>query len=114
MCHVVLLMPLLALPMFWLLPLDVAGPSYAGIVAVSGWLYYYVLKAMHRPVETGREPLLRATGEVLASRPYGHYLVRVKGETWSARSPDALAAGDPIAVTDVDGVVLEVVRAGKT
>ncbi len=41
MCHLVLLLPVIALPLFWLLPLSVAGPLYGAAAALAGVVYYY-------------------------------------------------------------------------
>lgn len=38
----------------------------------------------------------------------GRGLVRADGELWRATSPDAIAPGDKVAVTRVDGLTLEV------
>ncbi|HKJ07690.1 MAG TPA: NfeD family protein [Gammaproteobacteria bacterium] len=110
MCHVILLMPLLALPVFWLLPIGEAAPTYGVVAVLSAWLYYYVLKAMHRPVEIGREHLRGAVGEVVAVRGGGHFRVHVESEFWSAESRQALQVGEQVEITDVEGVVLKVRR----
>ena len=65
MCHLILLMPILALPLFWVLPIPVAVPGYTIVLVVSGWVYWLALRAMHRRVQTGREALLHETGSVI-------------------------------------------------
>ncbi|MEJ2346017.1 MAG: NfeD family protein [Gammaproteobacteria bacterium] len=87
MCHLILLLPVLALPVFWWLPLTLAGPVYAAVCGLSAWIYYYVIRAMRRPVETGSEELLHSTGEVISVD--GRRLrVRIHGEVWAAESDD--------------------------
>ncbi len=110
MCHLILMMPLLALPMFWFLPLDVAAPVYAVVVGVSIWLYWYVMQSMHRPVETGAEEIRHATGKVIE---VGSRLVqvRVHSEIWSAESADKLRRNDLVEVIGIDGLRLKVRRA---
>jgi membrane protein implicated in regulation of membrane protease activity len=111
MCHLLLLLPVLALPVFWILPLAVAVPSYALVLVVSVAAYIGLVKAMRRPVLTGREHMLGATGEVIGGS--GTTLrVQIDGELWSARSAqEALKPGDAVRVVAVEGLCLTVVPA---
>ena len=109
MCHLTLLLPVLGLTVFWLWPLSVAGPAYAGILALSLLFYYLIMQAMHRPVTTGAEEILRQTGKVLEVR--GRKIsVRVRGEIWNAESSDRLHPGDSVNITGIDGLMLRVRR----
>jgi len=109
MCHLILAMPLLGLAVFWVWPLSVAGPAYAGILALSAWLYFLIIKAMHRPVVSGRESLLHSRGTVLG-RDGKFFRVRANSEIWSAVSVDHLSPGDSVEVNGIDGLVLQVRR----
>ena len=109
MCHLILMMPLLALPVFWLWPLDVAGPAYAGVVGISVWIYYLTIKAMHRPVETGQEALLHSTGEVIAADGQSAR-VRMRSEIWEAMCSEPLHTGDRVEILAINGLVLRVQR----
>jgi hypothetical protein len=60
MCHITLLLPVLALPVFWILPLAVSVPVYAVVVIIAGLVYGYAMLAMRRPVETGVEGMIGA------------------------------------------------------
>jgi len=109
MCHLILLLPVLGLVAFWLWPLSVAAPVYAGILALSLLFYYLIMQAMRRPVVTGAEDILRKTGKVLEVR--GRKIcVRVRGEIWNAESSDRLHVGDEVRITARDGLVLRVQR----
>ena len=55
MCHLVLLLPLFGLAVFWLWPPAVAVPVYLAVLVVSAGVYYLALVAMRLPV-TAREP----------------------------------------------------------
>jgi len=46
MCHLVLLLPLFGLTVFWLWPPAVAIPVYLVVLAVSAGVYYLTLVAM--------------------------------------------------------------------
>jgi membrane-bound serine protease (ClpP class) len=100
-------MPLLALPLFWVLPMAVAVPSYAAIVGVSGWSYWLAIRVMRRPIVSGREELLGSVGEVV-DVGRDRLSVRVHGEVWTATSADKLRMGERVRVTRIDGLVLAV------
>jgi len=107
MCHLILLMPLVTIPIFWMAPLPVAIPVYGVILFLSVWLYYMIVKTMHTPVATGSEGLLQDTGEVVG-KDGEHWYIRTHGELWDAESTAPLNCGDMVRVIDVDGLVLKV------
>lgn len=107
MCHIILLMPVLAIPLFWFLPLFVAVPVYGVILVASGWVYYLAIRVMRRPVGTGIEALMHSTGEVV-DKEGDLFHVRVQSEIWNAESMDKLRPGDRIEVIGVKGLRLKV------
>jgi membrane protein implicated in regulation of membrane protease activity len=116
MCHLILLTPILALPVFWLVPLNLAIPIYVIIGLIAGFLYWLIAKSMGRRPETGSESLIGAAGEVVSKLgPGGHakYLIRSQGELWSANSPDLLQTGEKVSVEAVDGIRILVRRNGN-
>lgn len=82
----------------------------AGLAMTGGFVVLalgYALRAHQRRVRTGREGLLGARGEVITwSGGRGH--IWVAGERWSAKGPDALAAGDVVIVVAIEGLTLNV------
>jgi membrane-bound serine protease (ClpP class) len=86
------------------LPL-VGGVALVGAVGllIVGRLAYV---ARRRPVVSGREYLIGATGVVLEGE--GDSYARVQGETWKVRSGRVLRAGERVRVTGIEGLVLEV------
>jgi membrane protein implicated in regulation of membrane protease activity len=113
MCHLVLLMPVLAIALFWLTPLSVAAPLYGVILTVSVWVYYLMIRAMRQPVETGTEALIHSFGQVIG-RDGDRFRVRAQGATWDAESIDELQVGDGIEIIAVDGLRLKVRRLKET
>jgi len=94
MCHLILALPIVALPVLWLLPPGVAVPIYAVTAAISIAVYATAIKAWKMPVRNGIEVLLGATGKV--ARLDGRRVVlSVQGELWSADFE-----GGPVAVGD--------------
>lgn len=109
MCHLLLLFPLVALPVFWVLPVAVALSIYVPVLVVSLWFYWFAIQAMRRPIVAGREELLHASGQVLAVGDRA-FLIRVHGEIWTAVSSDRVAPGDVVEVTGAEGLTLHVRR----
>jgi len=107
MCHIALLLPLLALPVLWIWPLAVSVPIYVVIAIISAAVYWYAVLAMRRPIETGSEGMIGATGEVV-ERHGTSLVVRIGGEMWNGRSATALREGDRVEVIAVERLVLVV------
>ncbi len=82
--------------------------TMAGVTAVFVFLIVgTAVKARRRPVVTGQESLLGDSGKVLADFA-GEGWATVHGETWRVRSPVALAQGQQVRVTRIDGLTLDV------
>ena len=86
------------------LVLGVASAGAAFLFLVVGM----ALKAHRRPVVSGREELLGATGEVLEDLEREGW-ARVHSETWRIRSRAPLKAGQRVRVAAMDGLMLDVV-----
>lgn len=116
MCHLILFLPVLALPIFWLMPLNLALPAYMIITSFTALLYWLIVRSMGRQPETGSESLIGALAEVVSQfGPANHaqYLVRSHGELWTAVSPDPITAGETVNVTAVNGIRLVVRRSDR-
>ena len=107
MCHLILLMPVLGIPIFWLIPLNFTIPSYIVIVLLSTFLYWLIIRAMKKPIQDGFQSLIGTEDEVISKRsPDGstRYLVRSQGELWNAYSTDVLEIGEPVDIVAVKGI----------
>ncbi len=118
-CHAVLLLPLVVLPLFWLLPLGYALPINGGIWLATPFLYRRIRRAMRKPVQDGFQSLIGTEAEVVSRLSSGHsarYLVRVKGEgeLWSAYSTDVLDIGEWVNIVAVRGIGVVVERVENT
>lgn len=107
MCHLILMLPVLGLPVFWVLPLSEALPVYGVILALSILVYVYVMRAMRHPVETGTEEILHSTGKVIEVGAKD-IRVRVHSEMWRAVSAEKLQPGDLVEIIGIDGLQLRV------
>ena len=70
-----------------------------------------LLKSRRRPVVSGREELIGASGEVIEAEG-AEGLARVHSETWRVRSRAPLAPGQRVRVTSMEGLLLDVVPEG--
>ena len=88
----------------------------AGVTAASvGFLLVvlnFALRARRRPVVSGREQLLGATGEVVADTAGGVF-ARIHGEVWKVRANAPLGRGQMVRVVGIDGLVLAVEPAAQ-
>ena len=112
MCHLILFMPVLALPIFWLMPPSSAIPIYI-IILTTALLYWLIARAMGRQPSTGSENLIGTTAKVVSqfgSADHAQYLVRSRGELWTAISTDAITTGEIVSVSAVNGIRLVVRR----
>ena len=107
MCHLFLLLPLVALPVFWIVPLAVALPVYAVVLASSAMIYWYAIQAMRRPVQTGEEGMVGEIAEVIESHG-ANLFVRARSEIWHAESAAPLREGDRVKVVAVEDLTLRV------
>jgi len=113
MCHLILLMPLLGLPILWLTPLSFTIPIYVAIVLLSGFLYWLITKAMRKPIQDGFQSLIGTEAELVSGRARdkpAQYLVRSQGELWSAYSADTLRSGERVNIVAVKGIGIVVAR----
>ncbi len=116
MCHVLLLaIPFLALPVFWILPLSQAIAVYAAILSVSTLLFWKIIQALMARVITGKEALLGAQGKVLEANGRNSGKVQIGNEIWNADSKQSLCQGELVIIRDVEGLhlIVEPISAGS-
>ena len=70
-------------------------------------VFRFALKSRRRPVVSGSEEMLGASGEVLETGEDGAW-IQVHSERWRGRSSAPLRAGQRVRVTSRDGLVLQV------
>jgi membrane protein implicated in regulation of membrane protease activity len=108
MCHLLLALPLLALPLFWIFPMSVALPAYSATAGLSAMIYWYAMQAMTRPRQNGAEGMVGEIGVVMKTSD-GDLRVRVHNELWHAVSPGIeLHKGDYLEVVGVEQFTLRV------
>ena len=83
--------------------------------ASAGFLFvvlHFALRARRRPVVSGREEMLGATGEVMEDTGGGVF-ARIHGEMWQVRADVPLRRGQRVRVVSMDGLVLAVEPAAQ-
>ena len=113
MCHLLLLLPFLVLPVFWLWPASIAVPVYTAAALVSGVFYWYTLKSARMAKLNGAEAMLGARGRIVdqQERCVTFFL---HGELWLADADgEPLAVGDEAVVVGIEGLRLRVRKAAS-
>jgi membrane-bound serine protease (ClpP class) len=87
----------------WQLIAAVTAATAGGLLVVLN----FAMRARQRPVVSGREQLVGAIGEVLATTDSGVF-ARVHGEVWRIRATAPLGRGQIVRVAGIDGLVLAV------
>jgi membrane protein implicated in regulation of membrane protease activity len=110
---ILMVLPVLAIPVFWLLPLGQAVVVYIVCLALSGSMFWLMRGNRKRSVMTGKESLIGRDAEIIARSPDGgrpRYTLAIEGELWTARSGDALKLGEKVIITASQGNTLIVRR----
>jgi membrane protein implicated in regulation of membrane protease activity len=108
---ILLSLPLIGIVAFWLLPLPLALPVYLVILLVSGLMYWLVARTMKKRPTYGVEALIGAEARVvskLGPHADAQYLVKVRGEIWSANSRDDLQPDEMVRISSVYGLTLQI------
>ncbi len=107
MCHVVLLLPILGLVLFWFLDFALALPLYLGLVVLSSVVALLMPQSLRKPARSGMEGMRGATAEVVeAFRPRG--TVRYHSTFWYARAHEPVAVGETVRIVGNEGLCLKV------
>jgi membrane protein implicated in regulation of membrane protease activity len=112
----VMFLPLIGLPVFWILPFGQALAAYLFFVALFAGTMWLMRGAMMRPRMTGPESLIGEKAVVIGESSMGYgppYMVRVLGELWSADCKETVRPGDAVVVLAVRGNSVIVERKGE-
>ena len=107
MCHILFLLPFIALLLFFLLPSGQAIFLSIPLFLVFMWLAWVTWKDMRRPVATGIEGLMGGKAQVV-SRTKDGAKVLLRGELWDAVCGDDLSVGETVRVTGFERMKLVV------
>ena len=98
MCHLILLLPVFALPIFWFFPLSTALPIYLIITGITAFLYFLIYKAMMMKPRIGKEAMLGQTVDVIKDiAPEGK--IKYFAEIWNAMTDGKnFSAGEKVVI----------------
>ncbi|MBI2156111.1 MAG: hypothetical protein HYU26_04265 [Candidatus Rokubacteria bacterium] len=109
-CHLLFFgLPVLALPLIWLLPLPLALGVYVPLTALSVWSGLAAIRALQSPPRTGLEAMRGRVARVEVVEG-GRIVVRVDNELWSAVAEETLLPGQPAIIVGIDGLTIRVRR----
>ncbi|HEX4521263.1 MAG TPA: NfeD family protein [Gaiellaceae bacterium] len=103
---IILILALIFLPWPWALVAIVIG----ALLELCLW-FFGARYSRRRRARVGVQTMIGATGEAITALAPGGQ-VKVDGTIWEARATGGLRAGDPIVVRSIDGLTLEVEKAG--
>ena len=90
--------------------LAVSMPLIIAVSVLSAGFFLIVIRALHnarrRPVVTGAEELIGATGQVIADFSGDRHNIHIHGEQWHVRSDTPMRSGDSARVISRDGLIL--------
>ncbi|MBI4592981.1 MAG: NfeD family protein [Candidatus Rokubacteria bacterium] len=113
-CHLLLFFPLLGLVFFAVLPWPVAVGANALLAMIAVGIAVPSIRALRRPVLTGREALLGRIGEAVTDVER-EGLVRYAGELWTAVGGGTrVSEGQSVTIIGVQGAKLLVQPLGNT
>ena len=106
----IMFMPVIGLPLFWLLPLSDAIIIYISGLILFGLMMRVMRRTMMAPAKTGYESLIgrHTTIVSMISDKRTPYQIQVEGEIWFAGSQEPLKVGDSVTITSVTGNKLRV------
>lgn len=110
MCHLILFLPVFALPVFWIFPLGTALSSYVLITGISLVIYFKIFQAMRHKVQTGQEGMLGKKA-VVVEDIYPEGKIEYASEIWDAISERRrLLKGEQVMIGGFQGLRLLVVE----
>ena len=111
MCHIVFLLPLVAVAVFLFLPPAQAALLSVPLFLIFLWLSWVMWKDFRRPVTTGIEGMVGDRAQVVGTTRRGAKVL-LRGELWDAVSGDELSVGETVRVTGFESMKL-VIRKEK-
>lgn len=112
MCHILLVLPLVAVGVFLFLPFGQAVMLYLFILLLCAILYWLIWSDMRRPVTLGAEGMIGGAAHVIESRT-GRVKVFYHGEIWEAICSETLAKDEKVQIVGMERMKL-IVKLDRT
>ena len=105
MCHILWMLPILGLPLFWIFDFWVALPLYLGLLAITGVMMLLTVEVLKKPASSGIEAMYGDTAEVVeALKPRGR--VRYHNQLWYATARAPVEVGETVRIVGNRGLCL--------
>lgn len=105
MCHVLWLLPILGLPLFWVLDFGVALPLYLGLLGITAGATMLAVGVMRKPASSGIEAMHGSTAEAVEDlRPRGK--VQYRHQLWYASASTPVTKGETVRIVGNRGLCL--------
>jgi membrane-bound serine protease (ClpP class) len=109
-CGVLLILVLVLALVFLPWPWALLVIALAAVLELCLW-FFGIRYSRRRKAQVGVQTMIGAVGQAITTlAPDGQ--VKVDGEIWQAHAPTEIHAGDPIRITGVNGLILEVETTG--
>lgn len=109
MCHVLWMMPILGLPLFWVFDFPLALSLYLGVLGLSGVVMLLTVQSIKQRPASGIEGMMGDVAEVVET--IGRRgRVRHHSELWFATAREPIAAGEKVRIVGNKGLCLLVER----
>ena len=109
MCHILFLLPIIALALFFFLSPAQAAFLSVPLFLIFLWLAWMTWKDFKRPVSTGIEGMMGGKAQVVGKTKDGAKVL-LRGELWDAVSGDDVSVGETVRVTGFERMKLVVRR----
>lgn len=105
MCHLLWLLPVLGLPLFWIFDFDTALPLYLGVLTLTGVMLYLTIQSIRQAPQSGSEGMRGEIVEVIeASGSRGR--VRHHNTLWYVAAREPLKVGEKVCIIGNKGLCL--------
>ena len=107
MCHILFILPIIAIVAFIFLPPGQATILFILLFLIFLWLSWVTWKDMRRPATTGIEGMLGGKAQVIEKTKDGAKVL-LRGELWDAVCGDDLSVGEIVRVAGFERMKLVV------
>ncbi|MEE8291614.1 MAG: NfeD family protein [Candidatus Tectomicrobia bacterium] len=107
MCHILWMLPILGLPLFWVLDFSAALQVYVAMLILSELAMLLTVQSLRQPPSSGIEGMYGDLAEVVeAIRSRGK--VRYHHELWYAAAREPIAVGETVRIIGNKSLCLQV------
>ncbi len=107
MCHILFLLPVIAIAVFFFLSSGQAAFLSIPLFLLFLWLSWVMWKDIRRPVATGIEGMVGGEAQVVSKTKNGAKVL-LRGELWDAVCREELSIGETVRVTGLERMKLVV------